>query len=154
MNINFSKLIIFAVLILFTACQTTNKSSSGYEEEEAKTIHSKDKVTIGSTVEGNTNSPTSQLVDYMRKLPGVMVRGSHPNVSVMIRGVKTSDGNTEPLYVLDNVPMGNNYAQVAGIVDVTRIKKVSVLKGAQAAIYGTQGSNGVIIITMKTPSAN
>ncbi len=64
--------------------------------------------------------------------------------TIRIRGVGTIN-NTNPLYVIDGVPVGpgNN-------LNPSDVESITVLKDASsAAIYGTRGANGVIIITTK-----
>jgi TonB-linked SusC/RagA family outer membrane protein len=76
-------------------------------------------------------------------------------VSVKIRGIGTF-GNTDPLYIVDGMPIkdgtfGKN-DNPSGIeyLNPNDIESMQVLKDASAAaIYGTRGSNGVIIITTK-----
>jgi len=65
--------------------------------------------------------------------------------SIIIRGVNTITGGTGPLFVIDgNIGAG-------GDVNVNDVASVEVLKDAAAtAIYGSRGSNGVILITTKT----
>lgn len=80
---------------------------------------------------------------------GVMVtkKGGDPNsgFSIRIRGASGFDANTEPLYVIDGVP-GVDPSTVAP----EDIKTFDILKDASStAIYGSQGSNGVILITTK-----
>ncbi|MCL7764722.1 TonB-dependent receptor [Polaribacter sp. Z014] len=68
--------------------------------------------------------------------------GSSP--SVLIRGLG-SVGNNSPLYVIDGVIVGN----LSGI-SPNDIESVSVLKDASTtAVYGAQGSNGVVVVTTK-----
>ncbi|WP_239970524.1 SusC/RagA family TonB-linked outer membrane protein [Confluentibacter citreus] len=68
--------------------------------------------------------------------------GTEP--SVTIRGLGTF-GNNAPLYVIDGVIVGN----LSGISQ-NDIESVNVLKDASTtAVYGSQGSNGVIIVTTK-----
>ena len=68
--------------------------------------------------------------------------GSSP--SVLIRGLG-SVGNNSPLYVIDGVIVGN----LSGI-SPNDIETVSVLKDASTtAVYGAQGSNGVVVVTTK-----
>ena len=88
------------------------------------------------------------LADLLRRQPGVLVQGSGNNAKVAIRGGAGPSG-TDPLYVLDRVPIGNSYAQVAGMVDVNDIANINVLSGADASQYGTRGNSGVIEITTK-----
>lgn len=87
------------------------------------------------------------------RVPGVqVVSGGGPgtNPKVMIRGV-TSVGGTNPLYVVDGVPLNTDNINFLNNND---IESMEVLKDASAsAIYGTRASNGVIIITTKKGKA-
>lgn len=91
--------------------------------------------------------------------------GAGSSVNVVIRGIK-SFGNNQPLYVIDGVPFQNNSpTQPAGIfngaalpdagdnisqINTDDIEGVTILKGAGAtALYGSQGQNGVVLITTK-----
>ena len=68
------------------------------------------------------------------------------NSAVRVRGVSTINGEASPLYVVDGVQVGTN----ANFVNPADIEKIEVLKDASAtAIYGSQGANGVIMITTK-----
>lgn len=67
---------------------------------------------------------------------------------VIIRGVSTINGS-DPLYVVDGMPVGTNI----NFLNQNDIESMQVLKDASAAaIYGTRGSNGVILITTKKGS--
>lgn len=147
MSSHLSKLLMLVLIFSVVACQSTTKTTGG--DREATTIHSRDKENKVGGINQTTNSPTTQLVDLIRRLPGVNIQGSHPNVIVSVRGITSTSGAISVLYVLDNIPMGNDYARVTEGLDMTRVKRVSVLKGAEAAIYGNRGSGGVIIIRMK-----
>lgn len=64
---------------------------------------------------------------------------------ISLRGVNTLEGNAAPLILIDGIPGGFN------TVSPQDIASVEVLKDASAAaIYGTRGANGVIIITTKS----
>lgn len=66
---------------------------------------------------------------------------------IRIRGLSAIDSNREPLYVLDGVPVS---AADASLINTNDIESITVLKDASAtAIYGSRGSNGVIVITSK-----
>lgn len=65
---------------------------------------------------------------------------------VIIRGVGSISGNSQPLYVVDGVPNEGGYPNI----NPNDIESMEVLKDASAAaIYGSRGSNGVVIITTK-----
>ena len=67
--------------------------------------------------------------------------------SVTIRGLGTLGGSSAPLYIMDGIPIEANYFQTLNANDIA---SVTVLKDASAkALYGSRGSNGVIVITTK-----
>ena len=69
--------------------------------------------------------------------------------SVMLRGYSTLLGTTDPLILVDGVP--GSFSTVAP----EDIESIDVLKdGSATAIYGTRGTNGVIIITTKAAQRN
>ena len=96
--------------------------------------------------------------------------GTGGSVKVLIRG-NSSTTNNQPLYVIDGIPMSNNsphqQSDVWGSVDgqgdggdgisminPDDIESITVLKGASASVlYGSQGANGVILITTKSGKA-
>jgi TonB-linked SusC/RagA family outer membrane protein len=90
------------------------------------------------------------------------------SVSIRIRGVSSVNGDTEPLYVIDGIPISGNNRNVyemglgaiggggkttyspLSTINMNDIESIEVLKDASAtAIYGNRGSNGVVIITTK-----
>lgn len=98
-------------------------------------------------------------------------------VSVRIRGVNSIQGSSEPLYIIDGVPISGDSRNIgtsgrsiadnaigdegaSGVsplaaLNPSDIESVNVLKDASAtAIYGSRGSNGVVIITTKKGKNN
>lgn len=70
--------------------------------------------------------------------------GSVPKV--LIRGISTINLSTDPLYVVDGIPMGTNI----NFLNTNEIESMEILKDASSsAIYGSRASNGVILITTK-----
>jgi TonB-linked SusC/RagA family outer membrane protein len=69
------------------------------------------------------------------------------DVKVVLRGYRSITGNNEALIVLDGIPVPQNTLAYLNPQDV---ETVSVLKGGQAAtLYGSDGANGVLMITTK-----
>lgn len=96
------------------------------------------------------DNPALTLADYLRRIPGVMVTGRGNNTQVRIRGGNSVDGDSEPLFVIDNVPMAQTYRAAVQMVDINDIEDVSVLRDISASnIYGQRAKNGVVIITTK-----
>ncbi len=67
--------------------------------------------------------------------------------AVMVRGKATLSGSTAPLWVIDGVIVGDG----AGLLNPADIETMTILKdAASTAIYGSEGANGVILITTKS----
>jgi TonB-linked SusC/RagA family outer membrane protein len=84
------------------------------------------------------------------KLPGVMIQnqdgspGADPKIQ--IRGASSISGDSNPLIVVDGFPISGSIATV----NPNDIESMEILKdAASAAIYGSRGANGVILITTK-----
>ena len=105
------------------------------------------------------------------KVSGVQVNrtsgGVGGSVRVVLRGDK-STRNSQPLYVLDGLPIVNpiggpmaglyndvpDAGDIVSTINPDDIESVSILKGAAAsALYGSQGSNGVVLITTRSGQA-
>nr|WP_319267078.1 TonB-dependent receptor [uncultured Draconibacterium sp.] len=83
-------------------------------------------------------------------IPGVMVQntsaGASSSQTVMIRGRNSIKASNEPLIVVDGIPYGGNLSDLS----LNDVKSIEILKDASAAaIYGSRGSNGVILVTTK-----
>ena len=140
-----TRLLKFAFLVLFSVLVAFNADAQDTKEEKKKK-KKKDKTELKK--EKQKNNAYLSLADLLRRKPGVNVQGQGSGTKVQIRGGAGAAG-TDPLYVLDRVPVGNNYAQVAGMVDVNDIARIDILSGADASQYGTRGMSGVIMITTK-----
>lgn len=92
--------------------------------------------------------------------------GAGGSTSVVLRGFKSLAGSSEPLYVIDGIPIQNIKRGQPGMwggtdqgdglsqINPDDIESVNVLKGLNASIlYGSQGANGVILITTKKGKA-
>ncbi|SDL33387.1 SusC/RagA family TonB-linked outer membrane protein [Kriegella aquimaris] len=101
------------------------------------------------------------------KAAGVEIRksssGPGGSTKIQIRGSKSLSGDSSPLFVIDGIPMVNNRGGQPGVwngvdqgdglsqLNPDDIESMSILKGANAAIlYGSQGANGVVVITTKS----
>ncbi|UOR07396.1 TonB-dependent receptor [Hymenobacter aerilatus] len=71
------------------------------------------------------------------------------NSQILLRGTATLNSSTQPLVLIDGIPGTLN------TVAPEDIESIDVLKdGSAAAIYGTRGTNGVILITTRRPKGN
>ena len=103
--------------------------------------------------------PTTFDQALQGKVAGVMVQqvSGQPGggVSIQIHGISSISGSNSPLYVIDGViiPPTNdpgNGANPLNTINPSEIESIDILKDASAtAIYGSQATNGVIVITTK-----
>ena len=87
-------------------------------------------------------------------VPGVMVStnagGTNPDQTIMIRGRNSILADNEPLIVVDGIPYSGNISDI----NPNDVKGIEILKDASAAaIYGSRGANGVILVTTKEGEA-
>lgn len=98
------------------------------------------------------NQPNSDFRQAMAgKMPGVQVMQTSgdpegSNLMVRVRGISSATAGNDPLYIIDGVPVENGLSNF----NPNDVESMEVLKDASsAAIYGSRGSNGVILITTK-----
>ena len=120
-----------------------------------------------SQIEGRASGDVARVLSG--KASGVQVTNqggiSGSGTSVIIRGLSTFSSSNQPLFVVDGVPFqsdtnasgsfasGNTGSSRFLDLDPNNIESVNVLKGlAAATLYGSEGRNGVILITTKSGS--
>ena len=138
---------------------TRSKKSLGYASQDLKDgeLSTKGTSSLANAIQG--------------KLTGVDIRQSSgaPGASsqIVIRGARSFDGNNQPLYVIDGMPVtttadfdtgasvtGSNISDRTIDINPDDIESINVLKGqAASALYGIRASNGVIVITTKRGKA-
>ena len=105
--------------------------------------------------EGVANKPKdfssyTDLASALRSVGGLQVSGTGNDIIVTLRGISTLALNTQPLYVVNNVPVGNDYSHANSIINPAEITSIQVLRGAQATtVWGEDGNHGVIAIRTK-----
>lgn len=79
-----------------------------------------------------------------------VVRSRGGGISLRIRGQSTLMGSSEPLYVIDGMPIHSSPGTALLGINPSDIARIDILKDAGAtAIYGSRGANGVVLITTK-----
>ena len=109
---------------------------------------------VGSVTPDDKTPRATRVEEMIRgRVPGVDVqRRADGTYSIRIRGAGSLGGDGEPLFVIDGVPISPVApgTALAGI-DPSTVSRIDVLKDASAAaIYGSRGMNGVILITTRT----
>jgi TonB-linked SusC/RagA family outer membrane protein len=104
----------------------------------------------GVTAKQIEERPVNRIENALAgQMPGVYVQtpSGEPgaDLQIRVRGSASINASNEPLYVVDGVPVDN----LRGI-NPTDVASLEVLKdAASAAIYGSRGSNGVVLVTTK-----
>ncbi|MGV3556658.1 SusC/RagA family TonB-linked outer membrane protein [Larkinella arboricola] len=109
-------------------------------------LSAKDLLRVGS------NSPLMAIQGKVAGLSVTNTANADPNSTpnIQLRGVSSRSAGLGPLFVINGVPGGN-----LDNINQNEIESIDVLKGgAASAIYGTRGSNGVIVITTKKGTAD
>ena len=102
-------------------------------------------------LQGSVSSPMEMLTGKVAGLNVSTTAAGNPNsgASLQIRGATSLQAGNDPLVIIDGVP-GGNIRNLAP----QDIESMTVLKdAASAAIYGTRGANGVILVTTKKGSS-
>jgi len=134
---------LFAVAAL-AACS----SSSGPKASEPEPLRDS-QATVTAQELDKTIDPVEALI--RKRVPGLQVlRTDDGGVALQIRGAAQFYGKAEsPLYVLDGSPYEPGPGGALTGINPYDIQTIKVLRGPEAAIYGIQGQNGVIVITTK-----
>lgn len=103
-------------------------------------------------LEEKPNTNLAQAIEGA--VPGVTVTtgtaGAEPSLNIQVRGRNSISASTAPLIVVDGIPYGGSLAEL----NQNDISSIEILKDASAtAIYGTRGSNGVVLVTSKKGAA-
>ena len=88
-------------------------------------------------IQANKNAAYQNIYEMLQRDPSVQVNGN----KIVIRGVN-SINSTDPLFVVDGIMV-----QSIDGISPSIVKSIEILKGSDAAIYGSRGANGVIMIT-------
>src|SRR6266516_3131419 len=117
-------------------------------------------VTAVTDSQFNTGRVISPQMLIQSKVPGVQVVDNNEpggGLSIRIRGATSVNASSEPLYVVDGVPLGTGAGgglsagrDPLNFLSPNDIETITVLRDASAAaIYGSNAANGVVLITTK-----
>ena len=146
------RILLWAGLLLFAVSCAPTRGTSGAADNSTGTVR-------------EVGKDARDLTDYLRTVSGVAVRGSGPSATITIRGINSIELSTEPLFLVDGTVAGRGLASVYDGVNIQDVKRIRVLKTAsetvergfgsrirvlktasETALYGSRGSNGVILI--------
>lgn len=131
-----------------TAIQLTEVVTIGYGVQKRSDITG---AVTSLPQERLQDKPNVSIVQALEgAIPGVAVNttgsGAEPTMSTLVRGRSSITASVAPLVVVDGIP----YEGSISAINQNDVESISVLKDASAtAIYGSRGSNGVLIVTTK-----
>lgn len=141
---------------------------TGYTTQKRQSVSGA--ITKINFTENNTNQADQDPVKLLQgKAAGAQITSTSGSpgggVSFVIRGNNSISGSVSPLYVVDGVFINTNLPVTGGggnllsnpLADInpSDIENITLLKDANAtAIYGSQGANGVVLITTKRGKRN
>ena len=130
---------VWALIALAAGCASHNRSG----EPPAKPM------VTSEDIERNPSEPIEKVLQS--KVPGLVVsRTTDGGIAVQIRGASSFYSGSEPLYVIDDVPIQPGPGGALTGVNPHDIEAIKVLKNpADTGIYGMRGANGVIVIKTK-----
>ncbi len=131
----------------------------GYGEQRVGDITGA--VTAVTPAQFNTGRVVSPEMLIQNKVAGVQVAESNDpggGISIRIRGATSVEARSDPLYVVDGVPLGTGAGaglsagrNALNFINPNDIEDITVLRDqSAAAIYGTNAANGVVLITTKS----
>lgn len=146
-------------LILTAGCARTEAvREAPSDDEEMISIGygkvAKDNVTTPVAVVSRDDIERRKVTDaallLQSRVPGLQVVQTPTGARLRIRGIHTFMGSKDPLFVLDGAPLPPDPSGSILFLNPSDIERIEVLKGAAASIYGTRGTNGVVLITTRT----
>src|SRR5690606_1557567 len=129
-------------------------SVDGYRTITPRTSPSAVKVIDASQIEERANANVLQSLQGQVAGLSISAGSGQPGAtpSIILRGIGSINGETDPLFVIDGMPVDATSFRTLNQND---IKTFNVLKDAAAtSIYGNRGANGVIVITTKSGNFN
>ena len=94
--------------------------------------------------------PEISLSNYLRRISGVVVKGSGEDSMVLVRsGANSIVNSSEPLFLINGIPYNGDFRSLSNVIAVADIKSIQVYKDASdTSFYGVRGANGVINIKL------
>lgn len=132
-----------------SACASGNASAPAVAASAPRPDPDGGTVVTSEDIDRNTVEPIEQTL--ASRVPGVWIsRAADGSISLRIRGATTIEGNKEPLYIIDGLPVQSGPGGGLTGINPRDIASIDVLKdAASTAFYGVRGANGVIVIKTK-----
>jgi TonB-linked SusC/RagA family outer membrane protein len=155
------KSIFFLILFINMNCNFAQEINDSLETDSIKTdnVNKPDNDVFSNyyskinAEDFNRGVAVSPMQLIQGRVPGFVINNLKPNdpnpsIQMQMRGTSTLYLTTEPLYIIDGIPLGNQ-----DVIPAENIESVEVLKSlSETAPYGVRGGNGVVLITTRRNS--
>ena len=151
-----------SVKLLADTKQLSEVIITGYGTQAQKTLTGSIASVSGKSIENIPAPSSDQLLQGRAAGVQVSANSGTPGggIQVRVRGTTSINGSSDPLYVVDGIPIQSNSLSGIGLggsttnpiadINPTDIASIEILKDASAtAIYGARAANGVVLITTK-----
>ncbi|HEX6925239.1 MAG TPA: TonB-dependent receptor plug domain-containing protein [Longimicrobiaceae bacterium] len=121
----------------------------GYDTQDREDVTGSVGSVTAEDIAGQKVTRVEEMIEG--RFAGVQViRNRNGEFTLRIRGVSTFMGSSEPLFVIDGMPVHTAPGRALIGLNPADIARIDILKDAGAtAIYGSRGANGVVLITTK-----
>ena len=147
-----SRLAVFCALSASLGCLGSTPSPVNDMPDPSPTRPLSGTTVTAADIDQSPQQPIEKVLQS--RVPGVTItRTANGWLSIRIRGATSINGNNEPLYIIDGLPIqpGPDGSLVG--INPHDIASIEVLKDAsELAMYGLRGANGVILIKTKHSS--
>ncbi|QNH62703.1 TonB-dependent receptor plug domain-containing protein [Hymenobacter sediminicola] len=127
---------------------TVKGSRPAEPARDIRSIHSNPSAVLNLRDIPQANAYTDIFQLLQGRVAGVQVTRSGSSYNVLIRGITSLSGPSQPLFLLDGVPLSDADALMG--ISPSIVERIEVLKGPSAAIYGMRGGAGAIAVFTKT----
>ncbi len=130
--------------------QAPDSVSVGYGKQARKDVTGAVSSVTPDPRRDNSATQLEQLI--VGRVSGVeVIRLDGARISLRIRGTNSVNAGTEPLYVIDGMKVhADSFTDAMAGINPADVARIEVLKDAGAtAIYGSEGANGVVLITTR-----
>jgi outer membrane cobalamin receptor len=125
--------LLFAVFV-HSGCSTSEYSTSSNAAD------------IIEPYEVNDVNSSISLLKQIRRLPGVYIERNGGQTDVYLKGGFSFAAETRVLFVVNNIPVGNDFSEIDGLVNVNDIKNIKVMRSFQSSqLFGMRGAYGAIV---------
>ena len=133
---------------LLSGCASGSRGIPGVDNL-APSPSDRSSIVTSDDLERTTVDPIERTLQS--RVPGLLItRTPDGGIAIRIRGQHTINGSTEPLYIIDGLPIEPGPGGSLAGINPHDIASIQVLKDvASLSFYGVRGSNGVIVIKTK-----